>query len=45
MLCKVHVIYIEDIQWIGVEYGNYFTSKTGFLIFLLYYKNPVSRVK
>ena len=30
--CKVFNVYIEDIQWFDVEYGIYFTSKTGFLI-------------
>ena len=35
-VCEMHKVkekYIEDIQWFDVEYGLYFTSKTGFFIF------------
>ena len=35
-VCEMHKVkekYIEDIQWFDVEYGIYFTSKTGFIIF------------
>ena len=28
----IHVMYIEDYQWFDVEYGIYFTRKTGFFI-------------
>ena len=37
-VCEMHKVkekYIEDIQWFDVEYGIYFTSKTGF--FFLYF--------
>ena len=38
--------YIQEIQWFDVEYGIYFTSETGFLIFSRVQSTiPVLRVK